>query len=215
MDINKIKKTIYNILIYIFLPTFISYCLSKVPYSNNKIFLNFYNLIPVIITLVIMIHYNKELWTNKKEDFKKNYKKYIPIMIKYYLCGFLLMNLSSAILLYLTKSMPQNEEANREIFKVLPLYATINAGIIGPICEEIAFRGSFKQFIKNKTTFLLLTSFIFGLAHVIFNLDLINIFPYAFLGFFLALAYYETDNLFVSIAMHMFHNILCIILIFI
>lgn len=212
MNKNKIKQAFANILIYVFLQTIIMYILSKINYPKNNLFLNFYNLIPIILTSFILIFLNKDLFKDKFKDYKDNYKKYLPLMLKYYICGFLLMNITSIILLFITKNIPANEEANRELLKILPIYTSINAVILGPICEEIAFRGIFKEAFSKKCVYLLLTSFIFGFAHVIFNFDLINIFPYMSLGYFLALTYYETDNILCSISIHIFHNLICILL---
>ena len=115
-----------------------------------------------------MLKLNKDLFIDKKKDWQKNYSHYLILMVKYYICGFILMNLSSQILIFITKSIPLNEMENREIIATYPIYAILNAGIIGPICEEIAFRGTFKRIIQNKKIYVLLTGFIFGLAHVIF-----------------------------------------------
>ena len=213
MKIAKIKAIILNIIIYIFLPTLLTYILVKIPHLNNTLFLNFYNLIPPLITLIIMLKMNKDLFQNKFNNFKKNLSKYLPLMFKYYLCGLILMNISSQILVFITGALPANEEANRELLQILPFYSLINSGLFGPICEEIAFRGTFKRLITNKKVYLLITSFIFGFIHVIFNLDFINIFPYMLLGFFLSLTYFETDNIYTTIGIHMFHNILCLLLI--
>ena len=215
MKTEKIKAIIFNIMIYIFLPTLLTYILAKLPYPKNTLFLNFYNLIPPLITLIIMLNLNKDLFQNKFRDFKDNLGKYIPLMFKYYLGGLILMNISSQILVFLTGAIPANEEANRELLQILPIYATLNAALIGPICEEIAFRGTFKRLITNKKVYLLITSLIFGLVHVVFNLDFINIFPYMLLGFFLSLTYFETDNIYTTIGIHIFHNTICLLLILI
>ena len=211
MNIKKYLKPILNILIYIFLPYLITLILKKINYPHNNLFLNFYNLIPSLIIFIIIIIYNKDLFKNKLKDFKDNHSKYLSLMIKYYICGFILMMICSTILVFITKNIPKNEVNNREIIKLLPIYSIINVGILGPICEEITFRGSFKDLIKSKKIYLIMTTFIFGLMHVIFSFDLYNIFPYMALGFFLGLVYYETDNIWCSTFIHIFHNFLYIL----
>ena len=79
MNLKNIKAIILNILIYIFLPTFITYILAKFNYPHHKLFLNFYNLIPAIITLIIMLKLNKDLFIDKKKDWQKNYSHYMWI----------------------------------------------------------------------------------------------------------------------------------------
>ncbi|MEG1142376.1 MAG: CPBP family intramembrane glutamic endopeptidase [Clostridia bacterium] len=125
------------------------------------------------------------------------------------------MIVTNFILTYFLKATPINESLNRDILTKLPLFATISVLILAPISEEIAFRGSFKKLFKSELVFSLVTSLIFGSIHVIFNGDFLFIIPYASLAFFFASAYFKTDNILVSITMHSFHNLLCLLLIFI
>lgn len=125
------------------------------------------------------------------------------------------MLISNLILTFFTKSIPQNESDNRALLELMPIYAIISMIILAPLSEELTFRGSFKKITQNKYLFLIITSFLFGFMHVVFNGDYLNFIPYAALGFFLGKVYYETDNIFVSTLIHSFHNLLCILLIFI
>ena len=97
-----------------------------------------------------------------------------------------------------------------------PILMAIDAGIIGPFNEEMVFRKTIKDIFKNKWVFVGLSFLLFGGAHVINSansiLDYLYIIPYGALGASFALAYYDTDTVFTSTFMHMFHNT-CLVLI--
>ena len=100
------------------------------------------------------------------------------------------------------------------IIVALPLVMLLNAGIIAPIIEELIFRKAFKDAIKSKWKFIIVSSLVFGLMHVISAttwIDLIFFIPYSCLGMAFAYIYTETDSVFPSILVHAFHNTTLII----
>ena len=109
-----------------------------------------------------------------------------------------------------------NEHAVQTMIKSLPWLMLIDAGFIAPFNEEIVFRKSLKNVFKNKWIFVFMSFLLFGGAHVIGSaeniLDYLYLIPYGVLGGAFALAYYETDNIFTSISLHMIHNTILIIL---
>lgn len=213
VNFKKIGFGFINIFIYIFITELLTYILGKFRFTQNIWVLNIYLLLAPIVVGIILVSMNKDLFKDKFQDIKEHKKEYLQLGIKYYIYGLLLMMLSSIILSFVTEGLPQNEEGNRALLKTLPIYSFISMVITAPLSEEIAFRGSFKNFTNNKTLYLIVTSFLFGFIHVAFSGDYINILPYAALGFFLSKAYYETDNILVSTIIHSFHNFLCILLI--
>lgn len=213
VDIKKIIYGFLNIGIYIFLTLFIMQILN-IFNIKNIIILNFYYLLAPIIVAIVLVIINKDLFPKKINDFKKNKKKYLAIICKYYICGFIIMNILTLIIGLYSPGLPENEEQNRELLKLLPIYSSISMVITGPLSEEIVFRGSFNKSFKNKQLYLFFTSIIFGLAHVISSLDFINFLPYAALGYFFGKIYYETDNILTSAIAHSVHNLLCILIIF-
>lgn len=212
MNTEKFKFGIANIFLYIALSQILTFILGKTILFENKIYLNLHFLIAPILAGITIILLNREKCKHIFKNFKKNYKKYIPLILKYYFCGLLIMSFSTRIIAEFTQAIPENEEANRLLFKSLPIYSAITTIITAPICEELIFRASFKEAFKKKEVFLITTSLLFGLSHTIFTLDFINTIPYAALGFFLGMIYYETDNILCSILTHAMHNSLCILL---
>ena len=213
IDFKKLGFGITNILIYVFLSEILTYILGEFKFVQNIWFLNFYLLLAPLMVAILLILINKDLFKDKFKDIKEHKKEYLNLAVKYYICGLLSMITASLIISLFGSGISQNEVDNRALLEVMPIYSFVSMVILAPISEEISFRGSFKNVGDNKFIFLIITSFLFGLIHVVFNGDFINMLPYAALGFFLGKLYYETDNLLMSIFVHGFHNLLCILII--
>ena len=213
----KTKRTLigyFGLIIYIILPILVNDLIAKFFNFHNFWALNSINLIAPSLTSIVLIVIYWPMIKGKGQDFKNNWCQYIPLMIKYWLVGFMLMLLTNTIISSITNNIASNEAENRTLFYSLPLFSIISTIFLAPICEELIFRGAFKKILRNKYVFCFFTAILFGLLHVAFQGDYIFIIPYAALGFMLALAYYETDNIFVSIGMHAWHNFLCILVLF-
>lgn len=208
---NKYDMPILNFILYILGPLFLNMLLKPLIKTDSF----FIKILPtLLIWMLILIINFKEI----KKDFKKikiNFKKNINLAFKYYFWGLMLMIATNLIINMFLHQMPINEIQNRNMVNLHPIYSSILMILIAPLIEEIVFRVSFKKAIKNKQLFLIITAFIFGLIHVIFNGDFIYIIPYMALGYFLAKIYIETTNMFYSYFMHAFHNLICILLILI
>ena len=200
INIINFIKSFKNLLLYFLLISILDL------YLKNSVF-------SLLLTTFIIIIINKELFNKKIIDFKKNTKKYLILMIKYWLIGLTLMLISNTIINNITNSIAINETLNRQQIYNSFINSFIIMVLLNPICEEIIYRGSFKTIFNNKTIYCIFTSLLFGLMHVIFNSDIIYMIPYALMGYYLAKTYYETDNIYTSIIMHIWHNLLMIILI--
>ena len=208
---TKFKNFIYsfkNIFIYLLLTIIVSGLLYRINIKGLYL-----NLITTIIILIVLILLNLDIFKNKFSDLKKNFKKYIFIMLENWCFGTAIMIITNVLITNITGNIAINESLNRENIDNYILLSFITIVLLTPIIEEISFRASFKSLFKNKYLFCLFTSIIFGLFHVIFSGDYIFIIPYAAAGFFLAKTYFETDNIYTSIIAHSFHNFLTIIII--
>ena len=93
----------------------------------------------------------------------------------------------------------------KEKSPLLLLYSTLFATVLGPILEEIFFRGFMYSAIKKKTGIIgaiLLSSFLFSILHT----NVIGFLPIMVLGILLAILYEKTGSLIPSIMVHMIHN---------
>jgi len=167
-------------------------------------------------SIVLFFMYKKEVRKDFK-DFKINFGKYTDIAIKYWIIGFIVMFISNIIITSITPvKISANEEGVREIIETIPIISFLVIGFLAPFSEEIIFRKSFRDAIKTKWVFIFTSGIVFGLLHVITQVnslyDLLYIVPYSSLGIAFSLTYYNTNNVFSSIFSHALHNTILIIL---
>ena len=200
---------IYSILIkgLLFLVNINYYSMS----TNNKILITFLIELSYIILLIIL--YRKELIKDLK-DFRENYKKYISNYIIIYLLGIILMSVTNIILSKITnQDLSSNEIIVRDYIQKFPLYMIFSSVIYAPFVEEIIFRKSIKNIIKNKYIFIILSGLIFGLLHISkLNInEILYSIPYIIMGIDFAYIYYKTDNIFTTMTFHLCHNLVLLI----
>ncbi len=219
---NKIiefLKGLGTICLFIILSLLGSQILSKYLYNSNKVIATLSQIgVYLIIFIGLCIPYYKRLI----KDFQEFKKDNLKVAFKNWLAGLIIMIISNSIIVTLMGNIATNESLNREILMDYPVSNIITMALIGPILEEITFRLSFKKAFTKWYTFAIFTGLLFGLAHILPTLtlgttnplELLFTIPYGALGFFFAKAFYETDNIYTSIIMHMFHNTFSILLIF-
>jgi membrane protease YdiL (CAAX protease family) len=90
-------------------------------------------------------------------------------------------------------------------FKQNPVIFFVTVVVVGPIMEELVFRGAILGYLRShssKLPALLFSSFLFGLIH--FSLD--QIVWGSIAGIFLGYAYMKSQNILVPIFFHMLNN---------
>ena len=220
MKMELLKKTkvkewlIFLVIFFLFL--YIDYFIVAMYYINNsdlynlskysKIFILFAKYFILIAIFIIRDHkYLKEKWI----DFKNNFKKYTKISFKNWFAGFIIMFISNIIINIFIPGIGENESAVQTIIKQMPVIAFILTTILAPFVEEMVFRKYIKNCINSKILYMIISGLIFGFIHTSIStntLELLLIIPYGSLGFMFAKTVYETDNIYTSIMMHMFHN---------
>lgn len=141
-------------------------------------------------------------------NWETNFLKLIPI-------GFLLVFCVSYIVGESMTYMPGYEAIvafYEEVFaNIDPLFMFLGVVLIGPICEEIIFRGIILEgLLKNYSTqkAIIFSALIFGLIHFI-PIQVINAF---FMGIILGWIYLKTRSLWICIALHVINNGLSVLL---
>jgi membrane protease YdiL (CAAX protease family) len=161
------------------------------------------------VLFILFFMYRKDL-KNEWKIFIKNFGDNIDAGVICWAIGLFIMMASNIIINMINKGIPGNEETVQSMISALPWLMLINAGILAPLNEEIIFRKAFKNVFKNKWLFVLASGFIFGLMHVLGNVnswvDILYIIPYGALGGAFAYSYYKTDTVFTPITFHMLHN---------
>jgi len=164
----------------------------------------------VIVMIILSIIYFKDLKIEFKK-FRENLMENLDVGFKCWFIGLVIIVVSNYILLIAFKSGgANNENLVQDMIQALPWLMLIDAGIIAPFNEELVFRKTLKDVFKNKWIFVGLSFLLFGAVHVINQatclVDYLYIGPYGALGGAFALAYYKTDTVFTTIALHIFHN---------
>ena len=208
-------KGLGTILVYFVVTLICSYLFQDYYYHDNFVVATIFQiLVYLILFLVLALIYHKRLIHDLKE-FKK---EYVFIAFKNWMIGLGAMFIANIVISSFGGELATNEEANRNLLAMYPISSFISMVFLGPIIEEITFRASFKKAFSKWYTFAIVTSLLFGAAHiqtffVTYDfIELLYLIPYSALGFFFAKAFYETDNIYTSYLAHLFHNGMCVIL---
>ena len=229
---NSVKWKISDIVKLIILVSFFGYLINALLYFFLSFFsINIYpNLKPIINICVIdglvlfFIHYfvSKKykqkitsLGINFKDFFKKiglgitTYIAIIPILILL----IVFLSILAQWLNYQPPSHPLVDILLSEKKAVFLIFLFLLGGIIGPIIEEIFFRGFIYPAIKKKTGVffsIVITATFFAILHQ----NPFAFLPIFFLGTVLAYLYEKSSSLIPSITIHILHNSLMIIGVF-
>lgn len=123
----------------------------------------------------------------------------------------------TALIINITKYVPERQPVVELFLKekdfAFLAYSSIFAAIIGPIMEELFFRGFvysvFKKYIGVFWS-MLLTAAIFATLHT----HIVGFFPILALGILLAYLYEKTGTLVSSITVHIIHNLSMVFMVF-
>ncbi|GAO99889.1 CPBP family intramembrane glutamic endopeptidase [Fructobacillus ficulneus] len=130
--------------------------------------------------------------------------------------GMVIWNQIDIIFFYkLNKGTTENQNAIDSLLHTGGTYSLVMFSLLivflGPVMEEILFRGLFFRYFKSEKfpwLVVVLSGLIFGIYHLSSYtwISLLDLPPYAIIGFALAYVRYKTDKLSSSIIMHIFHN---------
>lgn len=206
------KKALINILIYILFPSIIPLFFTN--NINSKEYIIYLFLSYIFVSIYFTIIYKEELLNNIKKLNKKN----ILTTLIYFIIGFLLMMLSNYIINYIIipNGISNNEQGNRDLLLNNKLLYGLLLSLIIPYIEELVFRLSIKKSIKKNTIFIILSSTIFSLLHIISSTKLIELLyfiPYFILGLTFSITYTKTNNIFCSTISHILNNTITVLVI--
>lgn len=162
----------------------------------------------IVFIVIFVIKYRKYL-KDKWKDFWINKKKYSSIAFKWWGLGFLLMIVINRILDTIIGGVGANEEAVQSLLEAEPVIALAATTLFAPFVEELIYRKSLQDCFKNNTLYIIISGLIFGLIHVLGSsnpLDYLFIISYGLFGACFAKILVETDNIYSTIMVHMFHN---------
>lgn len=226
-NVKNIIKLIISFILFFNLSLIIAYIfkLLGINYSEfnytDYAYLNTF--IELIMFVVVLLFYKKYL----KKDlvlFKLNKKDYIKKIISYFVIFMVIkyaVAMFSSILLVMLGSdvvSSENQETVVTLAKSMPFMMMISTSLLAPFVEEGIFRLGIKKVINNKYLFILVSGLIFGFMHIFptelpLYVALIESLNYVTMGLLLAYIYNETDNIYVTIAVHALNNLLSMLVI--
>lgn len=211
-DISKHKWYVYLIIFIALFAICYTPILNILPIPETKIaaIITFIAIYVIQVAGLVIPMFNE-----LKRDFivfKNNFKLYLGNMLPRFGIVAIIYFMCSITVLLIVDNIPNNQEA----LLSLPLFVTaFLAIVVGPLTEELMFRGFIKKFIKNDILFIILSSLIFGGLHVLSAdslLQLLYIIPYSVLGFAFSLNYVKTKNIASNIFLHCSWNTIALIL---
>lgn len=216
---NK-KEAIIGLLVfigYIILSFFSGDIFTIISINNYPISIKI--LITFIYDFVILLSligiYTKTLIKDLK-DYKRNLKYYINKYFKYWFLNLGLMMISSTLISMFTNiNSSTNQEYIVKLLNNFPLYTLISTVLIAPVTEELMFRLNFRKIFKTDLLFIIMSGITFGAMHLSVAtslLELLYIIPYSIPGFIFAYTLKKSNNIFVPISLHLFHNTIMMIL---
>jgi len=168
-----------------------------------------------IIMLIVSIYFTKDMLWRSINELAENPGRVFKVIIS----TLPMMLLGSIVLNYLITTFTGQTEAQNQteiigLFEQAPYLIIIQALLYAPIVEEIMFRGLvFGGLSKKSMTFaIIVSSSLFGLAHVYNSIlsgnfaDLWFFPTYALLGYFLNHAYIKSGSIVSSMALHFLNN---------
>lgn len=172
----------------------------------------FSNIITLIIFILFFYKRLKKDFNDLKDMNRSKLKIALDSSIRFWLVGLVIMLVSNFIIKKMGISPPTNDENVKSILYASPIFGGISTMILAPFIEEVTFRLNFKDVIKNKTLFIILSGVIFGSIHILgsFNdvYQLLYLIPYCSVGISLSYIYAYNDNIYTSYIIHVFHNLL-------
>lgn len=227
--IINILKLLFSFLLFTYVSTIVGYILEFLGVDISKLSLFEDTIISVSISLFLMIiliiTYYKDLKKDFKE-FKVNFMSKALFALKIFAIFMLIKFAASYVsvlisnIFNITDITSENQTSINEILGQYPILMTFSAVCLAPIYEEILFRLGFRKCINNKFLFIIISGTLFGLIHIFptdlnLGIALIQSITYVAMGLALAYFYQKYDNIFYSILLHFYNNLLSIIFILI
>ncbi len=213
---------------YYILPQIFSFIMllimNTVPGLNYNAMLSWYNFIiqgiAILIAILMFKNVFKSAWhyfrgISAKNLMKLAFASYGLMFLANFLGGFITLLSGGG-------ESSSNQVMVEELIHTLPLLMFVVTVIFAPIIEEFMFRGiifrTFRRF--GFVVAMLISGFLFGFIHVSAEVfagnigEMLQIFPYMFMGFVLAYLYEKSKSIAVPMYAHMFSNFVSLCMIF-
>ena len=146
--------------------------------------------------------------SNTAYEWKSNF---IPLIIIGLILSFSVSYIIGAILTYLPGYDGMMDNYLAMFGDIDPIDLILTVAVIGPICEEIIFRGVILEGLLKKydtTKAILFSSLIFSVIH----LQPLQVISTFFIGLILGWIYVKTQSLWVCIGIHIINNLVAVLM---
>ena len=210
-DITEHKWYVYLIIFAFLFAICYSPIGNMIPIPETKIASIIAMVVLYIIQITLLVIPMKNELKRDFIAFKDNFNLYLSKMLPRF---------GIIIIFYIFFTLPISSivgdiSTNQAVLYSLPIYLTAFLAIfVGPLTEELMFRGFIKKFIKNDVLFVIVSSLIFGALHITTADSLqqmLYIIPYSILGFAFSLNYVKTKNIVSNIFLHSVWNSFAVI----
>lgn len=161
-------------------------------------------LIAIIAAMILVPFFMIRYYNKINNDYHNRFTiKTVGIILLAFIAEILV---NQATLPFMKQTGNANVDALSNIFNGFPLLMLFYATILGPILEEMLFRGFFMNmfFVETPYISLVLSSILFGIMHT--SDDPIYFISKVILGFVLGFVYLKTKNIKANIITHMLNN---------
>ncbi|MBR3920675.1 MAG: CPBP family intramembrane metalloprotease [Oscillospiraceae bacterium] len=174
-----------------------------------------------MLFLVVIIIFRKAFIASVK-DFVGDFKKYIGLSAIFFFVTIFLMIVSAVVIDSFGIGDSSNQQFIGEAIVQYGFLQIITACLLGPVVEEVFYRGILFEMLKGKENSIIrniiaviLTSFIFAFMHVsLFDFsvtDMVANIPILMLGLTLTTLRCKTDNILCSVIVHIGINVIATI----
>lgn len=180
-------------------------------------------LLTYLFMIVISVFVGWPLLRESHQGVRKHKFKIVTICLRllgiFYVCS---LFLNMIVMMFTTTTTSANQSQVVSALQVSPFLTLFSTIIYAPIVEELLFRGVFFRCIRPHMKLWLAaicSALIFGFIHVMDSFftgnfaDMIYLFSYGLIGFFLALAYEKTESIYGSMMLHFMNNAVAFIMI--
>ena len=214
MKENKLFKTLFSVLFYLFWSVFLQLPLNlfNIRLSSNMMALYEFVFTFLLLILIFMM-YKQELI----KEFKFNKKiKYIYINT---VAIFMIMGISNMISYSILGDNVVSKVNNSglSIIDTKNLLMIIRLLVLTPIIEELVFRKSVRTVVNNDIFFVIFSGLFLGSLYVIAQtlsfVGLISSISYILVGIYLSISYVKTNNIYINIFSRILYNLLMLVII--
>ena len=168
------------------------------------------------IFLFIIIYIYRKILGNNYNNLLKNFKDKIFDCIKIFFIGLICYIFFNFLFEIFKIPFLSNQDSMGEMMRLIPVMFVLNTIFYYPVIEELVFKMSLKEIIKNKWSFIIITGLLNAFFQIVFSMtratDLLYLLPYAIFFGSLSYIYYKTNNIMYPIILRVCYNLIpCII----